>query len=69
MLRLVCDEQGGLAIDVTRCAGGRGGYLHRAKDCWERFAQRKGMVRSLRAIVDRPKRTELVEQLGLGVQH
>jgi predicted RNA-binding protein YlxR (DUF448 family) len=67
MLRFVRDERGRLAIDITRRAGGRGGYLHRTEDCWERFAQRKGVVRSLRAIVDRPARMELVEQLKLCV--
>ncbi len=67
MLRVVRDTSGGLMIDSSRRAGGRGGYLHRAEDCWARFLRRKGMVRSLRAAIDRPARAALVSKLQIGV--
>jgi predicted RNA-binding protein YlxR (DUF448 family) len=62
--RIVRDDGGGLRPDVERRLGGRGGYLHPRPDCWGRFARRKGLVRSLRASVDRPARAALVAQLG-----
>lgn len=63
LLRVVRDAAGSLGIDAQRRAGGRGGYLHPRPECWARFAQRKGPVRSLRAAVDRATRAALVAQL------
>ena len=63
LLRIVRDAAGTLGIDAPRRAGGRGGYLHPHPDCWARFAQRKGPVRSLRVAVDRPTRAALIAQL------
>ena len=56
-------EPNALAVDRDRRMTGRGGYLHPRPQCWERFAARKGMVRSLRMAVDRPARAALVAQL------
>ena len=64
LLRVVRTADGGLALDATRRAGGRGGYLHRSRECWDRFAKRKGPLRSLRAAVDRPARAALVAVLA-----
>jgi predicted RNA-binding protein YlxR (DUF448 family) len=66
LVRIVRVDTGALAVDATRRAGGRGGYLHRQPECWGRFAQRKGPVRSLRAVVDRPARAALVAALHDG---
>jgi predicted RNA-binding protein YlxR (DUF448 family) len=63
LIRIVRDPAGTLAVDAPRRAGGRGGYLHPRPQCWARFTQRKGPVRSFRAAVDRPTRTALVGQL------
>lgn len=63
MVRLVRDADGRLRIDPTRRAGGRGGYLHRSADCWDRFANRKGVVPALRATVSRSARTALLSDL------
>ena len=63
LLRVVRDADGGLAVDRDRRMTGRGGYLHARPQCWDRFAARKGMVRSLRVAVDRPARAALVAQL------
>jgi predicted RNA-binding protein YlxR (DUF448 family) len=67
MVRVVRDEQGRLSIDAGRRGAGRGGYLHHCEECWQGFARRKGMIRSLRAGVDRQARSLLVEQLRQGV--
>jgi predicted RNA-binding protein YlxR (DUF448 family) len=63
LVRLVRDAGGALHIDPQRRAGGRGAYLHPQAECWAQFAHRKGVVRSLRATVDRPARTALVAEL------
>jgi len=63
MYRIVRAQTGALSVDAARCAGGRGGYLHPNPQCWARFTQRKGPVRSFRAAVDRPARASLVAQL------
>ena len=68
LLRIVHRSGGGLALDVERRTGGRGGYLHARPECWGRFAARKGMVRSLRVAVDRPARAALVAQLRVGAE-
>lgn len=64
LLRIVREPSGALRLDVRRRAGGRGGYLHQQPECWARFAQRKGPVRSLRVSVDRPQRAALIAELG-----
>jgi predicted RNA-binding protein YlxR (DUF448 family) len=63
LLRVVRSADGALQLDTTRRAGGRGGYLHRSRECWDRFAGRKGMLRSLRATIDRPARAALIAEL------
>jgi hypothetical protein len=64
LLRVVRDASGVLQLDTRRRRGGRGGYLHQRRECWARFAQRKGPVRSWRATVDRPARTALTAVLA-----
>lgn len=63
LLRVVRTVEGDLQLDPGRRAGGRGGYLHRQRYCWDRFARRKGPLRSLRATVDRAARSALVAAL------
>jgi hypothetical protein len=63
LLRFVRLPDGRLALDAARRAPGRGGYLHRAPACWQRFRQRGGPVRSLRATVDRADRAAFIEHL------
>ena len=63
LLRLARDGSGAIVADSRRCAPGRGGYLHRDGTCWERFAARKGLLRSLRVTLSRAERQELVARL------
>lgn len=67
LLRVVRADAGALDIDSARRAGGRGGYLHPRPECWSGFARRKGMLRSLRASIDRAARAALVARLERGV--
>ena len=52
----------GLHLVGDRPAG-RNGYLHHQQHCWERFAARKGPLRSLGRAVDRPARLLLIKTL------
>jgi predicted RNA-binding protein YlxR (DUF448 family) len=54
---------GALRIVDRRRRMGRTGYLHDRLACWERFARRKGPVRSLRRSVDKGTRMALVQVL------
>jgi len=65
MLRIVGLAGEGLRFDAAQRAGGRGGYLHRREDCWNRFGRRKGMIRSLRVAADSASRAALVQELRL----
>lgn len=68
MLRIVRDEGGALRVDPRGHATGRGGYLHPLETCWQGFEKRKGMVRSLKAPVERTERAGLVHRLRQGVE-
>jgi len=54
---------GGLRLVERRRRTGRTGYLHDRLGCWERFAARKGPVRSLRRNVDRETRMAVLRGL------
>ncbi|MBI1813949.1 MAG: YlxR family protein [Deltaproteobacteria bacterium] len=62
LVRIAADPQGTLT-PVIRHASGRSAYLHRSAECWERFAGRKGPVRSLQRAVSRSERQTLVARL------
>lgn len=62
LLRLAVAEDDTLAV-VSRRHSGRTGYLHRQQDCWDRFARRKGLVRSLGRAFGVTQRATFVQQL------
>lgn len=64
--RIATGNDGTLTIDAARHLHGRGGYLHRSESCWEQFLSRKGQVRSLARVVDKPARLALVTALRRG---
>ncbi len=68
LLRVARARDGSLAI-AGRTQHGRTGYLHRRQECWERFAARKGPVRSLRYSIDKTTRIALVEELKRAARH
>ncbi len=63
LLCLVSAVDGALRLVSRRRRTGRTAYLHDRLACWERFAARKGAVRSLRRSVDKGARIELVQGL------
>jgi predicted RNA-binding protein YlxR (DUF448 family) len=44
LIRLRVGGRGELVADD--CGAGRGGYLHGARDCWEKFVRRKSVYRA-----------------------
>jgi predicted RNA-binding protein YlxR (DUF448 family) len=68
LLRVIRTVEGSLRVDFKRRLGGRGGYLHLSAECWDRFARRKGLVRSLGGTVDRTTRAALVSKLQLSIE-
>ena len=63
---LLCLRSGAgdsLQLVGRRQRSGRSAYLHVNGECWERFAKRKGPIRSLRRAVDKHTRIALVQQL------
>ncbi len=68
LLRMSRTRDGSVGI-AGRTPRGRSGYLHRSEACWERFAARKGQVRSLGCSLDRTARITLVQELKRNVPH
>jgi predicted RNA-binding protein YlxR (DUF448 family) len=63
LLRLAVATDGTLAVVAGRQHSGRTGYVHPKRECWERFAARKGPLRSLGRTLDKASRVALVQQL------
>ena len=51
MLRVVRTSDGGVEVDPTGRARGRGAYVHRAEACVDAALRRGGLARALRARV------------------
>ena len=62
LLRIASQPDGTLGI-VRAHPRGRTGYLHVRPACWDRFAARKGPVRSLGRQIDKTIRLSLVDRL------
>lgn len=60
LLRIV-QRDGELRVD--RLAKGRGGYLHKAEECWSSFLRKKSTHRALRVEVGREAREKLIRTL------
>jgi predicted RNA-binding protein YlxR (DUF448 family) len=61
LIRLRADAQGELIIDPN--GTGRGGYLHRAPECWITFTRRKSVYRAFHVEIGRSAKERLVELL------
>lgn len=61
LIRLRIREGGRLSADENRA--GRGGYLHRARECWEKFVKRKSVYRAFHTEIARDAKQALVQEL------
>jgi predicted RNA-binding protein YlxR (DUF448 family) len=61
LIRLRAGDQGELTADDRRL--GRGGYLHRAPECWEKFLRRKSVYRAFHVEIGKGAKAALVQKL------
>jgi len=61
LIRLRAGDRGELTADDSRL--GRGGYLHRAQECWEKFLRRKSVYRAFHAEIGKGAKEALVREL------
>jgi predicted RNA-binding protein YlxR (DUF448 family) len=60
LIRLRAGTGGELSVESS---AGRGGYLHGAPACWEKFIRRKSVYRAFHAEIGRSAKEKLVEAL------
>ena len=56
LVRLVRTAEGGVAIDPTGKAAGRGAYLHDRRSCWQAALANSGLENALRLNLDEAER-------------
>jgi predicted RNA-binding protein YlxR (DUF448 family) len=61
LIRLRASPQGELIVDDS--GAGRGGYLHSAAECWEKFTRRKSVYRAFHVEIGKHAKEKLVEAL------
>jgi predicted RNA-binding protein YlxR (DUF448 family) len=61
LIRLRAGDQGELIVDDS--GAGRGGYLHRVRECWEKFVRRKSVYRAFHMEIGKSVKAKLVEAL------
>ena len=67
LVRVVRTPQGGVEVDLTGKAAGRGAYLCRRQQCWQEALKREGIARALRVKLwdaDRDKLKAFAEELA-----
>lgn len=64
LLRFGLTENGNLAQRSSGAPRGRSAYLHPERECWERFATRKGTLVSLRRAIPREERRRFTATLA-----
>jgi predicted RNA-binding protein YlxR (DUF448 family) len=60
LVRLVRTAAGGVEIDPSGKAAGRGAYLHDRRACWERALGRRALDQALRMTVNEVDRARLL---------
>lgn len=61
LIRLRISGDGELIADDS--GAGRGGYLHRAHECWQKFMRRKSVYRAFNVEISKSAKQKLVEAL------
>ncbi len=59
LVRLVRSAEGGVAIDPTGKAAGRGAYLHDRRSCWQKALANGALEQALRVNLDEAQRAQL----------
>jgi len=61
LIRLRAGARGELIADDS--SAGRGGYLHRALACWEKFLRRKSVYRAFHMDIGKGVKEKMVQEL------
>jgi predicted RNA-binding protein YlxR (DUF448 family) len=61
LIRLLALNRDHLKVD--RPGTGRGGYLHRAEECWQGFIRRKSLHRAFHLEISKEAKEKLVQEL------
>jgi predicted RNA-binding protein YlxR (DUF448 family) len=61
LIRVTIGSDGEFIIDRH---GGRGGYLHGARDCWQRFLKKRSHYRAFRVEVGKGAKEKLIDELS-----
>ncbi|MGH7930317.1 MAG: YlxR family protein [Candidatus Binatia bacterium] len=61
LIRLRAGAPGELIVDDS--GAGRGGYLHRSQECWEKFKRRKSVYRAFHIEIGKTVKEKLVDSL------
>jgi len=67
LVRIVRTPQGGVEVDPTGKAAGRGAYLCRSRQCWQAALKKEAIARALRVKLwdaDRDKLKAFAEELA-----
>jgi translation initiation factor IF-2 len=59
LIRIVRTAEGGVEVDATGKAAGRGAYLCRRRQCWQEALKREGLARALRVKLGETDRDKL----------
>ena len=62
LIRLVCDASGGIEVDASGRAAGRGAYLCRRRECWEMGLRGGRLERTLRTTLGEENRRRLISR-------
>jgi hypothetical protein len=65
LVRIVRRPEGGIVIDPTGKAAGRGAYIHRRAECWQRAVEGNRLGHVLKAALTDAERQALRDQLKL----
>lgn len=60
MIRIIKTKDGEVKLDSTGKENGRGAYLHRRKECYDRAVKGKGLERSFKTSIA----SDIYERLG-----
>jgi predicted RNA-binding protein YlxR (DUF448 family) len=57
-------RRGNGELRPDRSGGGRGGYLHAARVCWQAFLKKRSHYRAFRGEIDKEAKEKLIRELS-----
>lgn len=63
LIRICMNSEGEISVDTSKCAGGRGVWVHRNKSCVDALVKKKGLHAAFRRQVDESVYQRLYDEL------